>query len=113
MLLLWRHRFITDTWGWEIPLGRAEPGEGPAEAAAREVEEETGWRPGPLRPLLRIEPKQSVSDRPGGPGPALGLSLGSERGLATPSPDAKGREPLSPAINDHALGTLVQARTQL
>jgi 8-oxo-dGTP pyrophosphatase MutT (NUDIX family) len=42
VLLLWRHRFITDTWGWEIPVGRAEPGEDLAEAAAREVEEETG-----------------------------------------------------------------------
>src|SRR3989442_683368 len=21
VLLLWRHRFITDTWGWEIPAG--------------------------------------------------------------------------------------------
>lgn len=20
VLLLWRHRFITDTWAWEIPL---------------------------------------------------------------------------------------------
>ena len=37
VLLLWRHRFITDTWGWEIPVGRAEPGEDPAQAAAREV----------------------------------------------------------------------------
>jgi len=36
VLLLWRHRFITDTWGWEIPVGRAEPGEDPAQAAARE-----------------------------------------------------------------------------
>ena len=61
VLLLWRHRFITDTWGWEIPVGRAEPGEGPAEAAAREVEEETGWRPGPLRPLLTVEPTPGIS----------------------------------------------------
>ena len=29
VLLLWRHRFITDTWGWEIPAGRIEPGETP------------------------------------------------------------------------------------
>jgi hypothetical protein len=21
VLLLWRHRFITDTWGWEVPAG--------------------------------------------------------------------------------------------
>ncbi|HET9655011.1 MAG TPA: NUDIX domain-containing protein [Kineosporiaceae bacterium] len=44
-LLLWRHRFITDTWGWEVPGGWVDPGEDPAEAARREVEEETGWRP--------------------------------------------------------------------
>jgi 8-oxo-dGTP pyrophosphatase MutT (NUDIX family) len=62
VLLLWRHRFITDSWGWEIPGGKAEPGEDPAVAAAREVEEETGWRPGPLRPLLRIEPSPGISD---------------------------------------------------
>ena len=44
VLLLWRHRFITGSWGWEVPLGRIEDGESPAEAAAREFEEETGWR---------------------------------------------------------------------
>jgi 8-oxo-dGTP pyrophosphatase MutT (NUDIX family) len=61
VLLLWRHRFITDTWGWEIPVGRAEPGETLAEAAARETEEETGWRPGPLRPLLTVQPTPGIS----------------------------------------------------
>ncbi len=61
VLLLWRHRFITDTWGWEIPVGKAEPGEDLAAAAAREVEEETGWRPGPLQPLLRVEPTPGIS----------------------------------------------------
>jgi 8-oxo-dGTP pyrophosphatase MutT (NUDIX family) len=62
VLLLWRHRFITDTWGWEIPVGRTEPGEDPAASAAREVEEETGWRPGPLRPLIRVQPTPGISD---------------------------------------------------
>jgi 8-oxo-dGTP pyrophosphatase MutT (NUDIX family) len=61
VLLLWRHRFITDTWGWEIPVGRAEPGEDLAAAAAREVEEETGWRPGSLEPMLRVEPTPGIS----------------------------------------------------
>lgn len=51
VLLLWRHRFISDTWGWEIPAGRVEAGEEPAEAAAREALEESGWRPGPLDQL--------------------------------------------------------------
>src|SRR5580693_4388911 len=61
VLLLWRHRFITGTWGWEIPIGRAEAGEELAAAAAREVEEETGCRPGPHTPLLRVEPTPGIS----------------------------------------------------
>lgn len=60
VLLLWRHRFITDTWGWEIPIGGIEDGEDPVEAAAREVEEETGWRPGPLKPLLYTQPSPGL-----------------------------------------------------
>lgn len=61
-LLMWRHRFITGTWAWEIPIGRTEPGEDPADAAARETLEETGWRPGPLKFLLRVEPTPGISD---------------------------------------------------
>jgi 8-oxo-dGTP pyrophosphatase MutT (NUDIX family) len=62
VLLLWRHRFITDTWGWEIPLGKIDPGEDPAHAAARETEEETGWRPAALTPLLQVQPTAGLSD---------------------------------------------------
>ena len=62
VLLLWRHRFITGTWGWEVPLGRIEAGETPAEAAAREFEEETGWRAGPLRHLISVRPTPGISD---------------------------------------------------
>jgi 8-oxo-dGDP phosphatase len=63
VLLIWRHRFVTDTWGWEIPAGRIDPGETPAAAAARETLEETGWRPGPLRPLVRFQPTNGISDQ--------------------------------------------------
>jgi 8-oxo-dGTP pyrophosphatase MutT (NUDIX family) len=63
VLLLWRHRFITDTWGWEIPAGRIDDGETPEEAAAREVLEETGWRPGALRPLIAYQPTNGLSDQ--------------------------------------------------
>jgi len=62
VLLLWRHRFITDTWGWEIPVGRVDPGEDPAKAAARETAEETGWRPSGLTALLRVQPTPGISD---------------------------------------------------
>ncbi len=47
VLLIHRHRFIPDVWGWEVPAGRVEAGEEVVEAAAREALEETGWRPGP------------------------------------------------------------------
>lgn len=63
VLLLWRHRFITDTWGWEIPAGRIDPGETAVQAGAREVLEETGWRPGPLQPLVTYQPTNGLSDQ--------------------------------------------------
>lgn len=63
VLLLWRHRFVIDTWGWEIPGGRIDDGESPDEAAARETLEETGWRPGPLRPLVSYHPLPGAVDQ--------------------------------------------------
>ncbi len=63
VLLLWRHRFITDSWGYEVPAGRIDPGEVAIEAAAREAYEETGWRPGPLEPLVRFNPSNGSSDQ--------------------------------------------------
>jgi 8-oxo-dGTP pyrophosphatase MutT (NUDIX family) len=63
VLLLWRHRFITDTWGWELPAGRLDPGETPEQAAERECVEEAGWRPGPLRHLVTFAPMSGVCDQ--------------------------------------------------
>ena len=63
VLLLWRHRFITRTWGWEIPAGRVEAGEAVIDAAAREVLEETGWRPTGLRPLFTYHPMNGIADQ--------------------------------------------------
>lgn len=63
ILLLWRHRFITDTWGWEIPAGAADPGESVDDAARREVLEETGWESGPLTELVSYHPTNGISDQ--------------------------------------------------
>jgi 8-oxo-dGTP pyrophosphatase MutT (NUDIX family) len=62
VLMLWRHRFITDRWGWELPAGWIDEGEDPATAAAREVLEETGWRPGPLGLLCSYSSDHGISD---------------------------------------------------
>jgi 8-oxo-dGTP pyrophosphatase MutT (NUDIX family) len=63
VLLLWRHRFITDEWGWEIPGGRVEAGESIEQGAAREALEESGWEPGPLVPVCSFHPATGVSDQ--------------------------------------------------
>lgn len=63
VLLLWRHRFITDTWGWEIPAGGIDPGETPEQAAVREAVEESGWRPERLRRLGSYAPSNGTTDQ--------------------------------------------------
>lgn len=62
VLLLWRHRFITRSWGWEVPGGWADSGEDPADTARREVEEETGWRPRGLRLMAGYNALSGISD---------------------------------------------------
>ena len=62
VLLLWRHRFITDTWGWEIPAGRIDEGETAASAAHREAIEESGWEPDDVQFMFRYFPYNGVSD---------------------------------------------------
>jgi 8-oxo-dGTP pyrophosphatase MutT (NUDIX family) len=62
VLMMWRHRFILDRWVWELPGGYVEPGEEPAITAAREVEEETGWRPNNVARLLELQPSVGTTD---------------------------------------------------
>jgi 8-oxo-dGTP pyrophosphatase MutT (NUDIX family) len=64
VLMMWRHRFATDDWGWELPGGIVDAGEDAATAAAREVEEETGWRPSPVEHLVSFQPMPGMVDTP-------------------------------------------------
>lgn len=64
VLMLWRYRFVPQQWGWELPGGLVNEGEDSAKTAAREVEEETGWRPTALRHLLTYQPLVGMVDAP-------------------------------------------------
>jgi 8-oxo-dGDP phosphatase len=62
VLLLWRHRFVQDRWGWELPGGLIDEGEEPAETAVRELEEETGYRAGRVEHLITFQPMVGMVD---------------------------------------------------
>jgi 8-oxo-dGTP pyrophosphatase MutT (NUDIX family) len=86
ILLLWRHRFITDSWGWELPAGRVDEGETLEEAAVRETVEEAGWRPGTLRHLVTYFPINGVADQ------RFALFLGSDAVEVGPPTDVSEAE---------------------
>ncbi|WP_433250488.1 NUDIX hydrolase [Streptosporangium sp. CA-135522] len=62
VLLMWRHRFLADRWGWELPGGLIDAGEDAMTTAAREVEEETGYRPKEIEHLITYQPMAGMVD---------------------------------------------------
>lgn len=62
-LMIRRHRFLSDEWGWEVPGGMIEAGESPEDAARRECVEESGWEPSTLRLLSKFAPIAGQSDQ--------------------------------------------------
>lgn len=57
VLMLWRYRFATDQWGYELLGGMVEEGDDSAGTAAREAAEESGWEPlGEPTHLVSFEP---------------------------------------------------------
>ena len=55
-------RFAIERTLWELPAGTRTPGEPVALCAARELEEETGYRAGELRELLSFYPAPGITD---------------------------------------------------
>jgi 8-oxo-dGTP pyrophosphatase MutT (NUDIX family) len=62
LLLIEHYRFISDTTGWEVPAGRIDDGEELADAAARELREETGYAADSLEYLGRYHPMNGSAD---------------------------------------------------
>jgi 8-oxo-dGTP pyrophosphatase MutT (NUDIX family) len=60
LLRQWRH--AAGLWLWEIPAGKLDPGEGPDECIAREIEEETGWRARTIEKLGVMVPAPAYTD---------------------------------------------------
>jgi len=54
-VLLWRHRFIPDSRGWELPSGIATPDADLAATASRQALAESGWEAVAPRPLLTLQ----------------------------------------------------------
>jgi 8-oxo-dGTP pyrophosphatase MutT (NUDIX family) len=78
VLMSWRHRFVPDVWNWELPGGLLDDGEEPAVTAAREVEEETGYRPRSIEHLVTFEPWSAIRERhPEVPAAVIVLGAGS------------------------------------
>lgn len=62
LLLLRQYRHAGGGWLWEIPAGKLDPGEGPAECIAREIEEETGYRARSIESLGVMVPAPAYTD---------------------------------------------------
>ena len=63
VLMMRRHRWIIDRWVWEMPGGYVDDHEEDgAVSAAREVEEETGWRPRKMQFLCSFQPMVGTAD---------------------------------------------------
>jgi ADP-ribose pyrophosphatase len=62
IVLIQNQRFTVGRTLWELPAGTLDPNESPEHCAARELEEETGYRATRITPLLEFYTAPGVSD---------------------------------------------------
>ena len=61
LILIRQLRVATGGKIWEFPAGTLEKGELPSQCAVRELQEETGWKPGRLKKLIEFYPTPGIS----------------------------------------------------
>jgi 8-oxo-dGTP pyrophosphatase MutT (NUDIX family) len=86
IVMLWQFRHPHGKTHWEIPAGRIDDGETPADAARRELLEETGYGPGTLERLCSFHPCNGISPHQA----HIFVARDCER-LADPTPDLSER----------------------
>ena len=84
IVLVRQYRYPTGDVLLELPAGKVDPGESPFECAVRELEEETGWRPGETTALGSFFTTPGFSDEVLHAFVATGLEAASDH---VPDPD--------------------------
>jgi ADP-ribose pyrophosphatase len=111
LLLVRQYRYAAGGYILEIPAGRPdEAGERWEEVAARELEEETGWKPGELRHLTRIHTTPGFTDEV----IHIFLATGLEEGASNQDDDEfleVETRPLSEVLSLIRDGTITDAKT--
>ena len=112
ILLVGQYRYTLDRYSWELPEGGVPEPEDLLEGAHRELAEETGYRAGSWRELVRLHLSNSVTDESGALYVAEGLVSGEAR------PDGSEELSLRWVTLDEALaliddGTITDAMTQI
>ncbi|MCL2067365.1 MAG: NUDIX hydrolase [Treponema sp.] len=59
-VMVWQWRHGAQSLSLEFPGGVFEPGENPQEAAARELHEETGYKPGKIKKIGEFSPNPAI-----------------------------------------------------
>ncbi|MEE9218044.1 MAG: NUDIX hydrolase [Acidobacteriota bacterium] len=110
VLLIRQHRHCTGGFLLEAPAGKLDAGEPPEECARREVEEETGYRPGKLVALGWIWTSPGFTDEKIHLYAATGLSLGRQK-LGLDEVLSLERMPFREALERAARGDIHDAKT--